>query len=197
MQRWSRPDRLSKKFDRETSNPFAKSSAARSNFAQLYLQGGVPCRVNHGAVFCRLQWDEDPSQLAYDPLIFTISDGLSEHQHPFAFIAQTAFKELMLAPNAKGKVTPLIPTIVRNLRKAMLSKQDAVFTATLEAIKELSECVQEALTPHFGSLLIQINRKAFEKKFKQPVFECLHTLASNGGPNAVKTIKLKIPAFSV
>ncbi|GBG30543.1 PACRG-like protein [Hondaea fermentalgiana] len=196
MQRWSRTDRLSKKFDKLPSgDPFAKA-ASSSNFSFVYSQGGIPCRINHGGVYCRLQWDEDPAVLDYDPLLVTISEGLRETKHPYVFVAQAAFKEMLEAPGAAAKATPLVAQIVRNLRACMLSKAEGPFGAALAAIRQLSDCVKDALTPHMGALLIQINKKSFERKYKDAIFDTLVALDANGGPAAAKLIKAKVPCFS-
>lgn len=197
MQRWSRTDRLSKKFDKVPSgNPFAKSSSAKSNFAFVYSQGGIPCRINHGGVYSRLQWDEDPATLDYDPLLVTISEGLNETKHPYVFVAQHAFKEMLEAPGAAAKTAPLVPQIVRHLRACMLCKTEGPFAAALNAIRQLSDCVKEELNPHMGALLIQINKKSFERSFKEVIFETLLALDANGGPAASRLIKAKVPCFS-
>mmetsp|Transcript_17443 Transcript_17443/g.28162 ORF Transcript_17443/g.28162 Transcript_17443/m.28162 type:complete len:271 (-) Transcript_17443:104-916(-) len=194
--KWHGTDRLSKKFDRlQTGNPFAKSRH-ETNFSFVYSQGGIPCRINHGGVISRLQWDEDPGSLDYDPLLVTISEGIKETKHPYVFVAQNSFKELLKAPGAKGKTLPLVQQIVRNLRAAMMSKSDDAFRAALEAIKQLSECVGEHLNPHMGALLIQINKKSFDRKHKSAIFDTLLAMDANGGPQATKLIKSKVPCFS-
>jgi hypothetical protein len=194
--RWHAPDRPSKKYDAlKTSNPFSKAKS-ETGFSFAYQQGTIPCRINHGVVVSRLQWDEDPAGLDYDPLLVTISEGLRETKHPFVFVAQTAFKELLQAPGARDKASPLVPQVVRNLRAAMLVPEEGPFAAALCAVKQLSECVGPALDAHMGALLIQINKKSFEAKFKTPIFETLLALAENGGPDAARQIKLKVPCFS-
>jgi len=196
--KWQGHDRLSKKFDNlKTGDPFgSKRRKHETNFSFVYSQGGIPCRINHGGVISRLQWDEDPQNLYYDPLLVTVSEGLRETSHPFVFVAQNAFKELLEQDGACEKTIPLLPQIVRNLRCAMLTPNDDIFLAALHAIQQLSNCVQEALNPHMGAILIQINKKAFERKFKSSIFETLMALDQNGGPEAAKVIKGKVPCFS-
>ena len=194
--RWHAPDRPSKKYDAlKTSNPFSKAKS-ETGFSFAYQQGTIPCRINHGVVVSRLQWDEDPAGLDYDPLLVTVAEGLRETKHPFVFVAQTAFKEMLLAPGARDKASPLVPQVVRNLRAAMLVPEEGPFAAALCAVKQLSECVGPALDAHMGALLIQINKKSFEAKFKTPIFETLLAMAENGGPDAARQIKLKVPCFS-
>jgi len=196
VRRWHGPDRPSKKFDQlRTGDVFGKSQG-NSGFAFAYKQGAVPCRINHGVVNSRLQWDEDPATLCYEPLLVTISEGLSETKHPYVFVAQNAFKELLGAPGAKEKTLPLVPLIVRNLRAAMLSKLGGPFAAALVAIQQLSQCVGEGMDDHIGALLIQINKKSFDRKFKTAIFETLLALDENGGPAASRMIKAKVPLFS-
>ena len=74
----------------------ARPGTASTSFARAYTIGHIPCRINHGSVKHRLQWDCDVNTLAYDPLLVLITDGLCETQHPFVFIAPAAFHDLML-----------------------------------------------------------------------------------------------------
>lgn len=36
--------------------------------------------------------------LNYEPLLITLAEGLQETQHPYAFVARTAFEHLLEAP---------------------------------------------------------------------------------------------------
>jgi len=74
----------------------ARPGTASTSFARAYTIGHIPCRINHGSVKHRLQWDCDVNTVAYDPLLVLITDGLCETQHPFVFIAPAAFHDLML-----------------------------------------------------------------------------------------------------
>ena len=195
--KWHGADRISKKFDRlKVGDPFASRKSQLSNFELAYSNGEIPCRVNHGGVITRLKWDQDPEDLDYNPLLVTVSDGLTETRHPYAFVAQNAFKELLSADGAEAKTVPLLPQIVRNLRAAMLKKSDETFFAALLATQQLSNAVGESLTTHIGSsLLIQINKKSFNRKFKEQIAETLHVLEENGGRGARKLIKSKVPCY--
>ena len=61
--------------------------------------------------------------------------------------------------------------------------------------RHLSNAVGPNLTPHLGALLIQINKKSFNRKYSEAIHETLITLDSNGGPEASLLIKTKVPTF--
>mmetsp|Transcript_16287 Transcript_16287/g.29792 ORF Transcript_16287/g.29792 Transcript_16287/m.29792 type:complete len:281 (+) Transcript_16287:125-967(+) len=194
--KWHGPDRLSKKFDKlRLGNPYA-TERGETGFSYAYQQGSIPCRINHGVVLSKIQWDEDPLHLDYDPLIVTVSEGLREVKHPYVFVAQNAFKELLETPGAEEKTIPLIPQIVRNLRAAMLCRAEGPFAAALVGIQQLSHCVKDELDAHIGSLLIQINKKSFDRKHKTAIYETLLALDNNGGKDVSRLIKAKVPCFS-
>jgi hypothetical protein len=48
----------------------------------------------------RLQWDDPPHTLAFDPLLVMLFEGLVETKHPYMFVAHTASLELLLSKGA-------------------------------------------------------------------------------------------------
>lgn len=195
--KWHGADRISKRFDKlKVGDPFASRRSKLSNFELAYRNGEIPCRVNHGGVTTRLKWDQPPEELSYNPLLVTVSDGLRETRHPYVFVAQNAFKELLCAEGAKEKILPLLPQVVRNIRAAMLKDCDDTFLAALLATQQLSMAVGEELTTHIGSsLLIQINKKSFNRKLKDTITDTLHVLEQHGGSGARELIKSKVPCY--
>jgi Parkin co-regulated protein len=83
----------------------------------------------------RLHWDQQPSQLSYDPLLITCFEGLVETEHPFVFVARQGSKELLTADGAADKTIPLIPRLVMPLRVALMNSDSAIFTSALEILK--------------------------------------------------------------
>ena len=194
---WQGNNRISKRLDaHKNSDPFARAGKQKTSFAVVYSSGGIPCRLDHGAVKCRLRWDRAPAELAYDPLLVTVAEGLSETKHPYVFIARAAFAELLAAPGGAGKAAPLAPRLVRPLRKAMLCRADGVFAAALDAVQQLSAAVGPALNGSLKELLIQIAKKAFVAKHRDKVWDTLMCLEENGGRDALAMIKLKVPTYN-
>jgi hypothetical protein len=220
-------DRPSARLDmRKTANPFATSkSKHRTNFSLAYANGAIPCRINHGTFKHALQWDRPPQELDYAPLLITCAEGIGEShfaappspptlrmtqcpvapacpgaaetEHPYVFVAPAAFKGLLEAPGAREKATPLAGIVANALRAPLMSKDDDVVLAALEAVRQLSATVGEALTQHLHALLVQINKKAFVGKFREPITATLSALEANGGPEALATIRSKVPTYSV
>ena len=73
-----------------------------------------------------------------------------------------------------------------------------VFEAVLVAVQQLSDAVQEELTPHIGALLIQINKKVFNRKYASQIqntlavsaekrFMCVYIHGALPSPNATAT----------
>eukprot|EP00470_Lotharella_oceanica_P010882 CAMPEP_0170190108 /NCGR_PEP_ID=MMETSP0040_2-20121228/48627_1 /TAXON_ID=641309 /ORGANISM="Lotharella oceanica, Strain CCMP622" /LENGTH=192 /DNA_ID=CAMNT_0010437903 /DNA_START=35 /DNA_END=613 /DNA_ORIENTATION=- len=188
--------RPSAKFDRDPADdPFAKRGL-KTNFAYVYKCGRIPCRINHGSVKHKLQWDVDPSHLDFDPLLVILAEGLNECQHPYVFIASRAFEELLESKGALDKTLPLTKKLVFTLRESLRNRNVEVFSRTLDALKQLSKLVGPAIDPYLSSLLVQVNRKGPKyKPFEAKILETIETFARNGGDGAVKAIKLKVPTF--
>lgn len=78
----------------KTANPFADvKQKQKTNFAYAYTTGAIPCRINHGSVSNKLQWDIHVEQIeAYDPLLVNCFEGLLETDHPYNFLAFESLK---------------------------------------------------------------------------------------------------------
>ena len=61
---WQGNNRVSKRLDaHKSSDPFARAGKQKTSFAVCYNSGGIPCRLDHGAVKCKLRWDRAPAEL--------------------------------------------------------------------------------------------------------------------------------------
>ncbi|XP_040821892.1 PACRG-like protein isoform X3 [Ochotona curzoniae] len=72
--------RPSDKLNPKTINPFGEQSRAPSAFAAIYSKGGIPCRLIHGSVKHRLQWECPPETLPFDPLLITLAEGHADDE---------------------------------------------------------------------------------------------------------------------
>ncbi|XP_012579532.1 PREDICTED: PACRG-like protein isoform X2 [Condylura cristata] len=115
--------RPSDKLNPKTINPFGEQARAPSAFAAIYSKGGIPCRLVHGSVKHRLQWECPPEDLPFDPLLITLAEGLRETKHPYTFVSQEGFRELLLVPGAPERAVPMLPRLIPVLRAALLSKR--------------------------------------------------------------------------
>ena len=189
--------RPSAKLDRRrTNNPFASSATReKSKFAQAYADGAVPCRINHGGVKHQLQWDVPPQTLDYEQMLPVFAHGLSETRHPYVFVAQHGFTQLLTAPEAPGKVVSVLPTVIVPLRAALGSKDKEVTKNALHACHLLSNVVKGALNPYLPQLLIPIKRRCFDRNFQELITELLGAVENNGGEPALVAIKKKVPTY--
>ncbi|XP_058526418.1 PACRG-like protein isoform X2 [Ochotona princeps] len=72
--------RPSDKLNPKTINPFGEQPRAPSAFAAIYSKGGIPCRLIHGSVKHRLQWECPPETLPFDPLLITLAEGHADDE---------------------------------------------------------------------------------------------------------------------
>ncbi|NXY87189.1 PACRL protein, partial [Alcedo cyanopectus] len=130
----------SDKLNPKTINPFGVNSRP-SPFASVYAKGGIPCRIVHGTVKHRLQWECLPGTVSFDPLLVVLAEGLSETKHPFTFVSKEGFKELLMVEGASDKTIPLLPRLVPVLKAALAHSDYEVFGRGLDALVQLSAVV--------------------------------------------------------
>ncbi|XP_004624713.1 PACRG-like protein [Octodon degus] len=187
--------RPSDKLNPKTINPFGEQSRVPSAFAAIYSKGGIPCRLVHGSVKHRLQWDCPPENLPFDPLLITLAEGLRETKHPYTFVSKEGFRELLLVRGAPEKTIPLLPRLVPVLRAALVHSDDEVFERGLSALVQLSVVVGSSLNDHLKHLLTSLAKRLMDKKFKEPITSALQKLEQHGGSGSLIIIKSKIPTY--
>ncbi|XP_038608109.1 PACRG-like protein isoform X2 [Tachyglossus aculeatus] len=173
--------RPSDKLNPKTINPFGVQSRVPSAFAAVYSRGGVPCRLVHGSINHKLQWDCLPETLPFDPLLITLAEGLRETKHPYTFVSKEAFKELLLVEGATEKTLPLLPKLIPVLKAALVHSNGEVFERGLNALVQLSSVVGPSLNDHLKHLLTSLSKRLMEKKFKEPITSALQKLEQYGG----------------
>ncbi|KAK0049418.1 PACRG-like protein [Biomphalaria pfeifferi] len=184
-------DRLNPK----TVDPFFDAAKAKSAFASVYANGGVPCRLVHGSVKHKLAWDTPPEQVPFDPVLVTLAEGLKETVHPYTFVSFTGFTTLLSTPGASQKATPLLPKIAPPIRAALSHKDDAVFERGMECLTQLSSVVGPALNPYVKTVLMALSKRTMDKKYKEKVTETLQQLEQHGGKEVLPIIKSKVPTY--
>ncbi|KAK3710766.1 hypothetical protein QZH41_016758, partial [Actinostola sp. cb2023] len=153
----------------------------KSSFAAVYANGGVPCRLVHGSVKHKLSWDTSPENLAFDPILVTLAEGLRETKHPYTFVAREGFKQMLDVEDASSRVMPLVPKLILPLRAALSSQDVEVFEATLRALVQLSSVTGEVLIPHLKTLLPHVSRRFMEKTLKETILYALQEIERNCG----------------
>ncbi|XP_004847268.1 PACRG-like protein isoform X2 [Heterocephalus glaber] len=187
--------RPSDKLNPKTINPFGEQSRAPSAFAAIYSKGGIPCRLVHGSVKHRLQWECPPENLPFDPLLITLAEGLRETKHPYTFVSKEGFRELLLVKGAPEKAIPLLPRLIPILKAALVHSDDGVFERGLSALVQLSIVVGPSLNDHLKHVLTGLSKRLMDKKFKEPITSTLQKLEQHGGSGSLIIIKSKIPTY--
>ncbi|XP_078073962.1 PACRG-like protein isoform X1 [Mustelus asterias] len=192
VQPYPRPsDRLNPK----TINPFSDPLSQQSVFATAYAKREIPCRLFHGSVSHRLQWDQPPETICFDPLLTTLAEGLRETKHPYTFVAREGFKELLEVEDAAEKAIPLVPKVIPKLKAALAHSDVDVFERGLHALVQLSAVVGPAVNDHLKHLLTSLSKRLMDKKFKQLITDALQRLEQHGGKESLVIIKSKIPTY--
>lgn len=192
----SRQSKPSDRLNPKTIDPFSTSNKNQSAFAAIYSNGGIPCRLVHGSVKHKLAWSTPPEQVAFDPVLVTLAEGLAETVHPYAFVARNGFKEMLDTPDCANKVTFLLPKLTASLRTALAHTDTSVVDAGLEALSQLSGVTGPALNPHLNKLLVPVSKHMTNKKLKEKVVDTLHIIETNGGRECLPAIKSKIPTYT-
>ncbi|NXM97494.1 PACRL protein, partial [Sylvia borin] len=185
----------SDKLNPRTIDPFRAYSQPPSAFSATYARGGIPCRLVHGSVNHKLQWERPPETVPFDPLLLTLAEGLRETKHPYTFVSKEGFKELLLVEGAAEKAIPLLPRLVPLLKAALAHADDEVFGRGLDAIVQLSAVVGPSLNDHLKLLLTNLLKRLMDKKYREKVTVALQKLEHNGGKATVAIIKSKIPTY--
>uniref|UniRef100_A0A8C8VL75 Parkin coregulated like n=1 Tax=Pelusios castaneus TaxID=367368 RepID=A0A8C8VL75_9SAUR len=187
--------RPSDKLNPKTIDPFGDHSRAPSAFSAIYSKGGIPCRLVHGSVKHKLQWECLPETLPFDPLLITLAEGLRETKHPYTFVSKEGFKELLLVEGATEKAIPLLPRLVPVLKAALAHSNGEVFERGLNALIQLSAIAGPALNDHLKHLLTSLSKRLMDKKFKEQITVALQKLEQYGGKESIAIIKSKIPTY--
>ncbi|NWW18797.1 PACRL protein, partial [Falcunculus frontatus] len=171
----------SDKLNPKTIDPFGPHSQAPTAFAATYAGGGIPCRLGHGSVKHKLQWDCRPETVPFDPFLITLAEGLRETKHPYTFVSKEGFKELLLVEGAAEKAIPLLPRLVPVLKASLAHADDEVFERGLDALVQLSALVGPSLNDQLKLLLTNLLKRFMDKKFREKVTVALQKLEQYGG----------------
>ncbi|KAI9353575.1 parkin co-regulated protein-domain-containing protein [Obelidium mucronatum] len=152
----------------------------KTAFSAAYSKGGFPCRLEHGSVKHKISWSQPVSTLSYNPLFITLMEGLRETKHPFLFLVPNALKELILSPNARSKIEPLLAQSVPPLRNALSSKEKSTILAALDTVHSLGTCLGAGLLPYLAALLppIALHSHSRDSVIKDAVIACLQGVES-------------------
>ncbi|XP_062501004.1 PACRG-like protein [Corticium candelabrum] len=188
--------RPSDKLNPKTIDPFDSKAKFKTSFSHVYGNGGIPCRLIHGSVKHKLQWDVDLEEVLFDPVLITLAEGLRETEHPYTFVAREAFRQLLQLEGAGEKAVPVLPRLIISLRLCLSSEDASVFSAGLSALSCLSQAVRQHLNPYLKSLLAPLSKRLQQRAHRDEVTSTLQQLEIGGGKDALAVIKSKIPTYS-
>jgi hypothetical protein len=176
-------------------NPFIPSNKHKTNFGHVYSAGGIPCRIEHGNVNMKLVWSIPPESLEYDPTLIICFEGLLETLHPYSFAAKQCVRELLSAKGAQEKVIPILGRLIPHLKNALVCDNPDTFLEAMNVVEMLSDLVGDLMNPYLHFFLQSINKRSFNLKYKERVFDLMRILETNGGPEALAEIKKKVPTY--
>ena len=176
-------------------NPFAVGNKHKTNFGHVYSAGGIPCRIEHGNVNMKLVWSIPPESLEYDPTLIICFEGLLETLHPYSFAAKQCVRELLSAKGAQEKVIPILGRLIPHLKNALVCDNPDTFLEAMNVVEMLSNLVGDMLNPYLHFFLQSINKRSFNLKYKERVFDLMRTLEANGGEEALIESKKKVPTY--
>ncbi|XP_069778920.1 PACRG-like protein isoform X2 [Narcine bancroftii] len=187
--------RPSDRLNPKTINPFSNPLSPKSAFAGAYAKREIPCRLIHGSVSHKLQWEQPPETICFDPILTILAEGLRETKHPYTFVAKEGFKELLEVEDAAEKAIPLVPKVIPKLKAALAHSEVEVFERGLHGLVQLSAVVGPALNDHLKHLLTSLSKRLMDKNLKQMITDTLQRLEQHGGKNCLVIIKSKIPTY--
>jgi hypothetical protein len=184
----------------KTTDPFASGSSLKfkTPFSDAYVNGRIPCRINHGTARHTLQWDRPSSELDLAFLLPVVAEGIRETEHPYVVLARQAFP-LLLGEGGQARVAPLVSPLAQALRRGLMDPSPGVYAAACIALQQLSACVGPLLNAHLDLLLVPVAKKMLlkgaAKSEAETSSDTVSALANNGGDEAIPVIKKRVPGF--
>ena len=186
----------SERLKTKLSNPFSNNKH-KTNFSKIYSLGGIPCHLQHGSTKLYLQWDLPFEKIDYFSILPICFEGIIETIHPYKFISRQSCKELLLAENinVKEKIIPILNKLFYSLRNGINSNDDDTFLFSCELCEILIQIIGDSCIPYLNLILQKLNKRCFNQKFRNRIFELCRIIEENGGKEAKKIIIDKIPTY--
>ena len=105
-------------------------------------------------------------------------------------------REILASEVAPQKVQPIVSKLVLPLRMGLISRDPKIWNNSIEACQLLAEAAGESLVPHLHLMMGSFNSKMANKATREKVTQTLSIIEQAGGPEALKVIKTKIPAYT-
>ena len=178
------------------TDPFGgKKSRCKTAFSQEHSAGSIPVHIGHTGNTMRLVWDCKPEEVEEGRLLMLAAEGLRETAHPGVFLAPALFESILVRPGiGERTVVPLIDKIIPHIRAVLYEPE--CLSKGVKAIGLISSAVGPHLNKYLPSLLQGIARHLSSKTYRESIESVLILLEENGGPDASKHIKAKVPTYT-
>ena len=153
--------------------------------------------MQHGSTKLYLQWDLPFEKIDYFSILPICFEGIIETIHPYKFISRQSCKELLLAENinVKEKIIPILNKLFYSLRNGINSNDDDTILFSCELCEILIKIIGDSCIPYLNLILQKLNKRCFNQKFRNRIFELCRIIEENGGKEAKKIIIDKIPTY--
>ncbi|XP_074722005.1 PACRG-like protein isoform X2 [Strix uralensis] len=122
----------SDKLNPKTIDPFSAYSQPPSTFAAIYAKGGIPCRLVHGSVKHRLQWECLPETVPFDPLLVTLAEAHSDDDVFGRGLDALVQLSAVVGPSLNGHLKHLLTNLSRRLMHKNFREEITVALEKLE-----------------------------------------------------------------
>ena len=90
---------------------------------------------------------------------------------------------------------PILSKLIQPLKDALICNEEDIFLEAMNVAEMLSDLVKENLNQYLHFFLQSINKRSFNLKYKERVFDLMRLFEENGGEEALKEIKKKVPTY--
>lgn len=95
-------------------------------------------------------------------------------------MSQEGFKELLKTQNAREKVSPILNKLLLPIKTALISEDDVVFEAGLNALMQLSDTIGEDVNAHLKIFLSAVRISLYNFIFEKT--RCQYNFFNTIGP---------------
>lgn len=126
------------------SNQPPSISIPPSNLPHRYERGELPCTIEHGSTGNYLSWICPLEKLDYEYYLPLFFDGLQVYDNTIiSFITRQAIEDLLYSAKERKQsqiLLPVIKSLVRPTRNALMTYNKEVILAVLRALSQLITC---------------------------------------------------------
>ncbi|XP_068044896.1 PACRG-like protein isoform X4 [Anomalospiza imberbis] len=126
----------SAKLNPKTIDPvcFHAYSQPPSPFAATYARGGIPCRLVHGSVKHKLQWECPPETVPFDPLLLTLAEAHADDEIFRRGLDALVQLSAVVGPSLNDHLKLLLTNLLKRLMDKKYREEVTV------ALQKLEQC---------------------------------------------------------